>query len=147
VSFTSLFISLEKISRHVPCFSIGITSHFSSSASSSSSRKRVSSTNFPSLGTSFSLIVTIWFIHLAFGILCLVLGNSFASVQDFASILLTLISGQLLFFFQSNLICILYCYNCRHVYFILDIISQAVDVTINFILISLYIYPSLIFIL
>jgi len=129
----------------MPYFPTGITPYFSSFASSSSYRKSVSTTTLSPSGTSSSLEVTMWFLCLIFGFICFILGNLFASIQASAPILLTLLPGQFILCFQRNSICILYFPDCHHIYFILDIISWAINVSGNFLFVSLSLCPALMF--
>jgi hypothetical protein len=78
-----------------------------------------------------------WFPCLEFGLILLVIGNSFASAWTSSSSSLTLFSSQHCLFFQHDMISILHVSNCRHVDFVLNLISQAIDVLGNFFLVSL----------
>jgi hypothetical protein len=86
---------------------------------------------------SFFLKVTMWLLCLVSGLLSFLLGNSFSFFQASTYVLLTLLPSQLLFCFQHHLIRILYSPDCRHIEFIMNFVSRAINVPGNLLLISL----------
>jgi hypothetical protein len=117
-----------EFSRHVSFLSTGIKFHLSSYTPSSSSRKRVSSTILSPSGNSSSFRVTMGFIRLTFGFMCLIMGDSLSSVWTSSSASLTLLSVQPLPCLQRDMRSVLHCSHCHHVDFVLDFIYQAIDI-------------------
>jgi hypothetical protein len=135
--FSSFFLFLREFRRHMSHLSIGISFNLPYSTSSSSSRKIIPSTILSSLGTSSYICMTMKLSILIVGLLSLVMDNSLTSVSTFSSSWLDFLSGQLLFFFQGSVISIFNYPHSQLANFILDFISQAINVSGNLLLISL----------
>jgi hypothetical protein len=134
VSFYNSHIFLFRtFPRHVPCFSIGITLHFSSSASG----KIISSSIKSSSKTSSSLYLILISFGFSSGLLELFSDGSSSSVRTLSSVLLTLLPCQLLFYLQGYLISIFHNSHCHHYNLILDFIPESIDVPRNVLFIIL----------
>jgi hypothetical protein len=130
VSFSTFcsLLFLRKIPRHMPCLSIGITIHLSSSASSSSSslRKKVPSTIVSPSVTSSYFCMALILSSFSFWFLELFSGNSSAPIWIFPSVSLAFLPGQIFLYFQCHMIRFLYTYCYHHTNFILNLIPQAI---------------------
>jgi hypothetical protein len=123
--------------RHVPCFSIAIKLHFSSSSSSSTYGKIISSSIVSSYRASSSLCLIVIFSSFSSGLMELFSDSSSSSVRDFSYIMLNLLPCPLFLNLHGYLIRILHISHCHHANLILDFIPQSINVPRNFFFIIL----------